>query len=159
MAKGKPVETAIACNAPSPPPIKSAAATSPSNVAQKTRCATGASTLPPAVIVSITSDPESDEVTKNTMTSTMDSSEAMKVSGICVSISKSFSSSAASWAPVKPSTISWSSAAPPRTVIQTMETAVGISSTQVMNSRTVRPRLTRAMNMPTNGDQLIHQAQ
>ena len=31
--------------------------------------------------------------------------------------------------------------------------------TQNMNSRTVRPRLTRAMNMPTKGDQEIHQAQ
>jgi beta-ketodecanoyl-[acyl-carrier-protein] synthase len=43
----------------------------PSKVHQNTRCGTGASTLPPAVIVSITSEPESDEVTKNTITSTI----------------------------------------------------------------------------------------
>jgi hypothetical protein len=39
------------------------------------------------------------------------------------------------------------------------QTKDGMISTQMMNSRTVRPRLTRAMNMPTNGDQEIHQAQ
>ena len=50
-------------------------------------------------------------------------------------------------------------AAPPKTAIQKTQTMLGITSTQVMNSRTVRPRLTRAMNMPTKGDQLIHQAQ
>ena len=36
---------------------------------------------------------------------------------------------------------------------------VGIISTQMMNSRTVRPKLMRAMNMPTKGAQAIHQAQ
>ena len=50
-------------------------------------------------------------------------------------------------------------AVPPKAVIHKIETAVGIKSTQTMNSRTVRPRLTRAMNMPTKGDQEIHQAQ
>ena len=36
---------------------------------------------------------------------------------------------------------------------------VGTISTQVMNSRTVRPKLMRAMNMPTNGAHATHQAQ
>ena len=35
----------------------------------------------------------------------------------------------------------------------------GRASTPPMNSRTVRPREMRAMNMPTNGDQQIVQAQ
>ncbi|KKL91131.1 hypothetical protein LCGC14_1897740, partial [marine sediment metagenome] len=35
----------------------------------------------------------------------------------------------------------------------------GISKTQMINSRTVRPRETRAMNMPTKGAQEIHHAQ
>jgi len=35
----------------------------------------------------------------------------------------------------------------------------GTSSTPIRNSRTVRPREMRAMNIPTNGDQAIHQAQ
>ena len=49
----------------------STTATSPSKIAQKTRWGMGASTLPPAVMVSITSEPESDEVTKNTITRMM----------------------------------------------------------------------------------------
>ena len=92
MAKGKPVAMALACSAASPPPSSSAIATSPSKVAQNTRCATGASTLPPAVIVSITSEPESDEVTKNTSTSTMPISEVMPASGSGSSILNSDSS-------------------------------------------------------------------
>ena len=50
-------------------------------------------------------------------------------------------------------------ATPPKTAIHSTQTMDGMISTQMMNSRTVRPRLTRAMNMPTKGDQLIHQAQ
>ena len=50
-------------------------------------------------------------------------------------------------------------AAPPKTAIQSTQTKLGIRRTQMMNSRTLRPLLTRAMNMPTKGDQLIHQAQ
>ena len=64
MVKGRPVEITIACSEARPPPISNAMATSPSKVHQNTRCGTGASILPPAVIVSITSEPESDEVTK-----------------------------------------------------------------------------------------------
>ena len=61
-------------------------ATSPSKVHQKTRCGTGASILPPAVIVSITSEPESDEVTKNTITRMMPIVEVIAVSGSPCSI-------------------------------------------------------------------------
>ncbi len=52
-------------------------ATAPSKMHQNTRCGTGASTLPPAVIVSITSEPESDEVTKNTITRMMPTKEVI----------------------------------------------------------------------------------
>ena len=55
--------------------------------------------------------------------------------------------------------VAWFSAVPPKTVIHRTQTVVGMINTQMMNSRTVRPRLTRAMNMPTKGDQEIHQAQ
>src|SRR6056297_1774160 len=149
----------MACNDVRPPPINSAIATSPSKVHQNTRCGTGASTLPPAVMVSITSEPESEEVTKNTTTSTMPTKEVISVSGSSPSMAKSFSSRAASCTPSKPVPMNWLIAVPPKAVIQSTETKEGTSSTATRNSRTVRPRLTRAMNMPTNGDQLIHQAQ
>ena len=47
-----------------PPPNKSAMATNPSIKAQKIRCPTGASNFPPEVILSITKEPLSEEVTK-----------------------------------------------------------------------------------------------
>jgi hypothetical protein len=51
------------------------------------------------------------------------------------------------------------SAEPPNTDIQTNDRIVGMIITPRMNSRTVRPLEILAMNMPTNGDQEIHQAQ
>ena len=56
------------------------------------RCTTGASILPPAVMVSITRDPESDEVTKNTITRMMPMAEVMPVRGNGSSILNSDSS-------------------------------------------------------------------
>ena len=53
----------------------------------------------------------------------------------------------------------WLIAVPPSTVIHNTQASDGTSNTATMNSRTVRPRDTRAMNMPTNGDHEIHQAQ
>ncbi len=47
----------------------------------------------------------------------------------------------------------------PNTVIHTSVKPVGTNSTPRTNSRIVRPREMRAMNMPTKGDQEIHQAQ
>lgn len=65
---GRPVEVTTACRNASRSPISSAIATTPSNVHQKTGRLTGASTLPPALILSMISEPESDEVTKKTIT-------------------------------------------------------------------------------------------
>ncbi|CRZ91462.1 Uncharacterised protein [Vibrio cholerae] len=53
-----------------PPIHSSATATAPSSTAQNTRCNTGESNLPPEVILSMTSEPESDDVIKNTKTNT-----------------------------------------------------------------------------------------
>src|SRR3989338_1205152 len=103
MVNGNPVDTAMACKDTSPPPSNRAMAITPSIITQNTRCGTGALTLPPAVMVSITSEPESDEVTKNTITSTMPINELSSANGSSASMANSFSSSAASCTPVKPS--------------------------------------------------------
>ena len=50
-------------------------------------------------------------------------------------------------------------AAPPKIANHTSETRLGTSSTPVTNWRMVRPRLMRAMNIPTKGVHEIHQAQ
>lgn len=62
----------------------------------------------------------------------------------------SFASSARRWIPIAP---------PPKIANHKTETTDGTSSTPVTNWRIVRPLEIRAMNMPTNGDQLIHHAQ
>src|SRR5690625_6149128 len=69
---GSAVLTAPACSAARaalPPTASSTPATTPSITAQNTRWGTGESVLPPAVMLSMTSEPESDEVMKNTSTS------------------------------------------------------------------------------------------
>ena len=63
-----PVLTEAVCMAVNPPPNKSAIATKPSIKAQKIRRPTGASSFPPEVILSMTKEPLSEEVTKNTET-------------------------------------------------------------------------------------------
>src|SRR5690606_41804973 len=55
--------------------------------------------------------------------------------------------------------IAWYSALLPYTVIHRKVKPSGTSSTPTTNSRTVRPREIRAMNMPTNGDHATHQPQ
>ena len=50
-------------------------------------------------------------------------------------------------------------AAPPKIANQSRLTALGMRMTPATNWRIVRPRLIRAMNMPTNGVQEIHHAQ
>ena len=42
-------------------------------------------------------------------------------------------------------------AVPPKIANQSRLTTLGMRMTPAMNCRTVRPRLIRAMNMPTNG--------
>ena len=61
---GRPIEIVRDCSDAMPPPSIRAVATMPASTHQNIRCTTGASILPPAVMMSITSDPESAEVTK-----------------------------------------------------------------------------------------------
>jgi hypothetical protein len=160
---GRPTVIAAACNAPSasaPPPNSSAPAITPSITAQNTRCGVGASTLPPAVMLSITSEPESDEVMKNTSTSTIARNEVMPAIGKFSSI-WNIASETSLIPPASAPTLfaACSSAVPPKADIHTTVTRVGTSSTATRNWRTVRPFEMRAMNMPTKGDQEIQQAQ
>src|SRR6056297_1210157 len=161
IANGRPVVIAAVCSATSPPPISSVAATTPSVTAQNTRCGMGGSASPPAVMMSMTRDPESELVTKKLTTTITPSSEVTSANGKASRNTNSdtgmFSCTAVARPPgPKRST---QSAPSPNTVIHANVTNVGTSSTPRMNSRTVRPLLTRAMNIPTNGDQAIHQPQ
>src|SRR5690625_6144540 len=65
MAKGRALMTEPACSALRPLASNRAMATSPAMEAQKTRCHTGVLAAPPEARESMTSEPESDEVTKN----------------------------------------------------------------------------------------------
>ena len=66
--KGNAIDIApdcIADRAYEPPPIRSTEASNPCTKAQRTLCDRFAESLPPDEIVLMTSEPESDEVTKN----------------------------------------------------------------------------------------------
>ena len=85
-AKGSALISEAVCSADRPPARSSAAATTPSVTAQKIRCHTGGSSLPPEVMMSITSEPESDEVTKKVIINKVATSDIRVDQGICSSI-------------------------------------------------------------------------
>ena len=101
---------------------------------------------------------KTDEVTKNTMTSMIPMNEVTDAHGNPSSITNSFNERSASTKSCAP-LITCSIAILPNTDIQNTQASEGTNNTDTKNSRTVRPRDTRAMNIPTNGDHAIHQAQ
>src|SRR6056297_1859722 len=78
---GSAAAIAAVCSADSPPASSSTAATTPSLNAQNTRCQTGGLSWPPEVSVSITSEPESDDVTKKVTTRMVATSEDTEANG------------------------------------------------------------------------------
>ncbi|MCY1211510.1 hypothetical protein D9M72_232230 [compost metagenome] len=117
--------------------------------------------LPLVLMMPSTSVAESPEVTKNTNTSsvaTIDSSPPMgmawNITNMVVDTSAFTDSTSGT-----PWKISKLSAAPPNTENHAKPTSVGAITVPRMNWRIVRPRDTRAMNRPTNGDHASHQAQ
>lgn len=145
------------------PPLKSSAiATTPVDEAQKIRCQMGVFSLPPEASMSSTKEPESAEVTKNSITMHMAIMERKPVSGKCSK--KPNKAKAESWLTrLAKSTALWcrikSMAVLPKTVIHAKVKPVGTSITPVINWRMVRPREMRAIKIPTKGDQDIHQPQ
>ena len=162
MISGKALVIAAVCSAASPPARSSVAATAPSDTAQKIRCQTGGFSAPPELIISITNEPESDEVTKKVTISIVARAEVTVVNGSCSSMTNIATGILVSTADARPTPISCiSSHRPllPKVVNHKKVKPEGTKSTPRINSRMVRPRDMRAMNMPTNGDQETHQAQ
>ena len=109
--------------------------------------------------VPMTTDAESAEVMKKTARTKMSTNGVSCASGRVSKSAKSTCSGVAE--PSKPATPSRESviAAPPKTVKASARIRLGTARVTTANSRSVRPREMRAMNMPTNGVQAIHQAQ
>src|SRR5690554_7111233 len=80
-ANGKALAMLMVCSADSPPATSSAEATAPCSVAQNTRCHTGVFAAPPEASESMTSEPESEEVTKKVMINTTVTKDTMDDSG------------------------------------------------------------------------------
>lgn len=143
-----------------PPPNKSAMATKPSIKAQKMRWPTGAFNFPPEVILSMTNEPLSEEVTKNT--------ETIKIPMILVKVYKGNAfkkmnkevevSSKTGIDKIPGVSISSNSPDPPKTLIQKKVIKVGTNNTPKTNSLNVRPFEILAMNIPTKGAHATHQA-
>ena len=153
---------AAVCKAARPPANSSVAATAPSDSAQNMRCQTGGFSAPPELMISMTKEPESEEVTKNVTISIVANAEVIVVNGSCSSSTKiavGILVSTAVASPIPAACISSHSPLLPNTVNQRNVKPDGTSNTPRINSRMVRPREMRAMNMPTNGDHDTHHAQ
>src|SRR5690554_3974806 len=81
MENGNAVMMVILCSALNPPATSSTAARTPSRMAQKARCSGGVLERPPDASESITSDAESEDVTKKMTISKMVMLEIMDVKG------------------------------------------------------------------------------
>ena len=161
-AKGRALLMAAVCNAFSPPATKSTDATTPSEIAQKTLCQVGGFGLPPEVIMSITNEPESDDVTKKVITNSVANNETIVAQG---SLSKKtynavgMSERTAVEIALPGSLSSMKRAEFPNMLSQKNVKPAGMKSTPRMNSRIVLPLEILAINIPTNGDQDIHHPQ
>lgn len=159
--KGSAIEIAAVWRASRPPPARSTAATVPSNKDQKMRCQTGGFVDPPELSISITRDPESEDVTKNVtitvvaikLTITEKGNESRKTKSAVVMFSLTAFISVES-----PKSV-FRIPVEPKAVSHTKLKAVGMNNTPEMNSLMVLPFETRAMNIPTYGDHEIHQLQ
>src|SRR5699024_10817748 len=109
---------------------------------------------PNDVCIPRTNVAESADVMKNDDTSSIATSDRSSPIGSSLKTPNSCGSAGIS----KISGTLWPTDTPdmPKVLNQTMTISAGTNSTARTNSRLVRPRATRAMNMPTNGLQLIH---
>src|SRR5690554_2034288 len=160
IANGKALAIAAVCSAVRPPASKSTAATIPSELAQNTRCQAGVSMRPPEASESMTSEPESDEVTKKVMIRITVTNDNMLVIGkFSYSLKSAIAWSACTSAirVSRPSFMIMWSAVSPNTENQKKVKIVGTSMTPKTNWRMVRPRLILAIKSPTKGAQAIVQ--
>ena len=143
----------------SPPLSSSTTPIPPTANSQITFWRSGVSVRPPAVMVSITKVPESHPVTKKIRISAIATNEVICAKGNVPSSTNSCVSSVALASPgAWPAVIS-AMLESPKIVSQMIPSRLGAIIAPAMNSRTVRPSEMRAINMPTNGAQLIHHAQ
>src|SRR6056297_1877646 len=151
--------TAIAF-ATSTEPLNSVAAVSTAtSVPHTSLYGSGGFSWPSLVIIESTKLPESAEVTRK-----MKIRNSATKPSTCPSGKKSrktkkarLTSCETSSAMPPPPNSSMKTPAPPSTANQKSENNVGTMMTPAQNSRMVRPRLMRAMKIPTNGPQASHQ--
>ena len=110
--------------------------------------------------MSMTREPESAEVMKNVNTKATAMREMGAAKGRLSNMwNRARAGSSMPFAKAPTPACACSRATPPKTDIHRALARVGSNRTAIKNSRTVRPREMRAMNMPTKGDQEIHHAQ
>lgn len=114
--------------------------------------------FPPVVNIPSTNVAESAEVIKNIAITTIVINDNTVPSGYCSNIPKVTVSVSNRESCVIPK-FSKFKADDPKTAKNSIVTNVGANNTPAINSLTVLPLDTRAMNIPTNGAQEIHQAQ
>lgn len=105
-------------------------------------------------------NPKLEDVIKKTATKEIATKDVIDTKGIFLSIWKIANDlSEIPFASAPVSVITWSKAVSPKVLIQIAVTIIGTKSTAIINSLTVLLFDTLAINIPTNGDHVIHQAQ
>src|SRR5690625_4044237 len=161
IENGSAVAKEAAWSPSSPPANNRPMAIAPSSPENITRDQVGGLGWPPAVSMFMTREPESDEVMKNSTTSSTPMMENTVPKGrSCRTVNRepSGETSLSTTRSASPNNCRWIPE-PPRTPNHSMPTRVGTNMTPIINSRMVLPRETRAMKIPTNGAQAIHQPQ
>src|SRR5699024_1913882 len=151
-------------SAPSPPASSSTPPDSPMRTAQGTRVTRGGSVRPPGLRTSTTSEAETADEMKNRVltTNAMDMRPDTTTDPTGSSPKNWNSVVSVLTTPSGPTRLPRSSwyhrPVLPKMVNHTRDTAVGASRIPRRNSRMVRPREIRAMNIPTNGAHARNQA-
>lgn len=151
------------CNAVKPPDHNNTVAAEAWIKPQTSLIISGGLSIPFVVWIPNTNVAESAEVMKNVLINTIERTDAIVASGNSFNAAKSAISvsvpSPIAFQIPPSEKISRLIPDPPKIVNHSAQNSVGTAKTPKMNSRTVRPLETRAINVPTKGDQAIHHAQ
>lgn len=161
-AKGKAAIIDAVCKAVSPPDQSRTNAAADTRIPHTILVMFGGFRLPFVVCIPRTKVAESAEVIKNVLISIIANIEVNVLNGKCANTANNDTSIPLVLITSPRFTCMIRSRympEPPKMENHNVQKMVGTINTPIINSRIVRPLETRAINVPTNGAQAIHQAQ
>lgn len=161
-AKGKAAIIDAVCRAFNPPDHSRINAAADTRIPHTIFVVFGGFKLPLVVCIPRTNVAESAEVIKNVLISKIANIDVKVLNGKCANTANKDTS--LPWVLITSPRFTFMTRSkympePPKMENHNVQKMVGTTKTPIINSRTVRPLETRAINVPTNGAQAIHQAQ